>query len=165
MSGSSAGGSGNACFPRWRCWGIDLLWADQTTRGGICGARTDRRHRARVRGPRHRRPIVLIHAGVCADFFAPLVQEPALSGNFTLVRYHRTGYAGSGRLQGAVSLARQAARCRALMRHLGIERAHIVGHSSSASIALQLGLDAPDAGAVPVDFRFGCRLAMSGSAA
>jgi pimeloyl-ACP methyl ester carboxylesterase len=90
-------------------------------------------------------PIVLIHAGVCADFFVPLVQEPALSGNFTLVRYHRTGYAGSGRLPGAVSLARQAAHCRALMRHLGIERAHIVGHSSSASIALQLGLDAPDA--------------------
>ena len=31
------------------------------------------------------------------------------------------------------------------MRHLGIERAHIVGHSSSASMALQLALDAPDA--------------------
>jgi pimeloyl-ACP methyl ester carboxylesterase len=31
------------------------------------------------------------------------------------------------------------------MRHLGIERAHVVGHSSSAVIALQLALDAPDA--------------------
>jgi pimeloyl-ACP methyl ester carboxylesterase len=31
------------------------------------------------------------------------------------------------------------------MRHLGIERAHVVGHSSSALIGLQLALDAPDA--------------------
>jgi pimeloyl-ACP methyl ester carboxylesterase len=30
------------------------------------------------------------------------------------------------------------------MRHLGIERAHVVGHSSSAIMALQLALDAPD---------------------
>jgi pimeloyl-ACP methyl ester carboxylesterase len=31
------------------------------------------------------------------------------------------------------------------MRRLGIEQAHLVGHSSSAAIALQLALDAPDA--------------------
>ena len=31
------------------------------------------------------------------------------------------------------------------MRELGITRAHIVGHSSSVSLALQLALDAPDA--------------------
>jgi pimeloyl-ACP methyl ester carboxylesterase len=44
-----------------------------------------------------------------------------------------------------VSLAQQAVYCRSLMRHLGIERAHVVGHSSSGNIALQLALDAPDA--------------------
>src|SRR5262249_17658947 len=32
-----------------------------------------------------------------------------------------------------------------LMRQLGIERAHVVGHSSSVAVALQLALDAPDA--------------------
>ena len=31
-----------------------------------------------VRG--HGQPVVLIHAGVCADFFAPLMDEPALAG-------------------------------------------------------------------------------------
>jgi pimeloyl-ACP methyl ester carboxylesterase len=89
-------------------------------------------------------PVVLMHAGVCADFFAPLLEQPALADRYSVVGYHRTGYAGSVRLPGWVSFAQQASHCRALMRHLGIERAHVVGHSSSASMALQLALDAPD---------------------
>jgi pimeloyl-ACP methyl ester carboxylesterase len=88
-------------------------------------------------------PVVLIHAGVCADFFRPLA-EP-LSAHHTVLRYHRTGYAGSDRIEGAVDFARQAAHCRALMRHVSVERAHVVGHSSSASMGLQLALDAPEA--------------------
>jgi len=34
---------------------------------------------------------------------------------------------------------------RALMRSFGIERAHLVGHSSGGTSAMQLALDAPDA--------------------
>src|SRR5581483_1531459 len=89
-------------------------------------------------------PVVLMHAGVCADFFKPLVEEPGLADHYRLVRYHRVGYAGSSRVTGPVSIAQQAAHCRALMRHLGIARAHVVGHSSSAMMALQLALDAPE---------------------
>jgi pimeloyl-ACP methyl ester carboxylesterase len=89
-------------------------------------------------------PVVLIHAGVCADFFAPLVDEPALQG-YRLLRYHRVGYGASGSVEGPVSFARQAAYCHALMREVGIERAHVAGHSSSVGMALQLALDAPDA--------------------
>ena len=90
-------------------------------------------------------PVVLIHPGHFADWFTPLLDEPAITNNYYVVRYHRTGCAGSGHIAGPVSLAQQAAHCRSLMRHLGIERAHVVGHSSSANIALQLALDAPDA--------------------
>ena len=89
-------------------------------------------------------PIVLVHAGIFADWFRPLLDEPALSGRYRVVSYHRVGYAGSGRVTGPVSIAQQAAHLRALMRHLGIEKAHIVGHSSGGNIALQLALDAPD---------------------
>jgi pimeloyl-ACP methyl ester carboxylesterase len=42
-------------------------------------------------------------------------------------------------------MAAHAAHCHQLMRELGIPRAHIVGHSSSVPVALQLALDAPDA--------------------
>jgi hypothetical protein len=72
-------------------------------------------------------PVVLIHAGLCADFFRPLIEQRALTDRYTLLRYHRTGYAGSGVLPGAVGFAQQAEHCRALMSHLGIERAHVVG--------------------------------------
>ena len=89
-------------------------------------------------------PVVLIHAGLLADWFAPLVGQPALARSFQTVTYHRPGYAGSGRVAGPLGIERQAELCHGLMRRLGIERAHIVGHSSSAAMALQLALDAPD---------------------
>jgi pimeloyl-ACP methyl ester carboxylesterase len=61
-----------------------------------------------------------------------------------MLTFHRVGYAGSSRVAGPVSIARQAAHVRALTRYLGIERAHVVGHSSGGNIALQLALDAPE---------------------
>lgn len=85
---------------------------------------------------------MLVHAGICADWFRPLLEEPALAG-YRLVSYHRVGYAGSDRLAGPVSIEQQADQCRALLGRLGIERAHLVGHSSGGNIALQLALDAP----------------------
>jgi pimeloyl-ACP methyl ester carboxylesterase len=88
-------------------------------------------------------PVILIHAGVVADFFAPLMGRPELDG-YRLIRYHRAGYAGSGKGE-SVDMGRQAAHCLALMRHLGVDRAHLVGHSSSANMAIQVALDAPDA--------------------
>lgn len=90
-------------------------------------------------------PVVLIHPGHFAEWFAPVLDEPALTNYYRVLTYHRAGCAGSSPLAGPVSFAQQAAHCRSLMRHLGIERGHIVGHSSSGNIALQLALDAPDA--------------------
>jgi len=90
-------------------------------------------------------PVVLIHPGHFADWFAPLLDEPALTDRYRVVSYHRVGCVGSSHIAGAVSFAQQAAHCRSLMRHLGIERTHVVGHSSSGNVALQLALDTPDA--------------------
>lgn len=90
-------------------------------------------------------PVVLIHPGHFADWFTPLLDEPTLTNHYRVLSYHRAGCARSGHIAGPVSLAQQADHCRSLMRQLGIKRAHVVGHSSSANIALQLALDAPDA--------------------
>jgi pimeloyl-ACP methyl ester carboxylesterase len=88
-------------------------------------------------------PVVLVHAGIFAGWFDPLLDEAALTSRYRVVSYHRVGYAGSDRVTGPVSIAQQAGHLRALMRHLGIEKAHVVGHSSGGNIALQLALDAP----------------------
>jgi pimeloyl-ACP methyl ester carboxylesterase len=89
-------------------------------------------------------PVVLVHAGIFADWFKPLRDEPALTGKYRVLSYHRVGYAGSSRLPGPLSLAQQAGHLRALMQKLGIPRAHLVGHSSGGNIALQLALESPE---------------------
>lgn len=90
-------------------------------------------------------PVVLIHWGLCAAWAEPLIGAAALADRFRLLRYHRAGFAGSDRIQTPPSMADHAEHCRLLMRQLDIERAHVVGHSSSAVIALQLALDFPEA--------------------
>ena len=90
-------------------------------------------------------PVVLIHWGVGATWAEPLLEQRALVDHYRLLNYHRAGFGGSSRIEGPIGFADHAAHCRLLMRALGIERAHLVGHSSSAAIALQLALDSPEA--------------------
>ncbi len=90
-------------------------------------------------------PVLLIHGAFLADAFAPLLAESALTDRYRVISYHRRGFAGSTPARGEADVAQQAADARALLAHLGIARAHIVGHSYGGCVALQLALDAPDA--------------------
>jgi pimeloyl-ACP methyl ester carboxylesterase len=89
-------------------------------------------------------PVVFVHAGVFSDFFAPLIEQPALVERYRLLTYDRIGCGGSSRAQGPTSLSQEAQQCRSLMRHLGIAKAHIVGHSNSGNLVLQVALETPD---------------------
>jgi pimeloyl-ACP methyl ester carboxylesterase len=89
-------------------------------------------------------PVVLVHGAHLADAFAPLLAEPALTERYQLILYHRHGFAGSTHAEVPLSIAQQAADCRALMDHLGVRRAHVAGHSYGGVIGLQLALDYPD---------------------
>src|SRR5687768_12027855 len=88
-------------------------------------------------------PVLLVHGALVADWFAPLLVESSLTERYSLINHHRIGYGGSTHVGAPVSIADQAAHFRALLKHLGVERAHVVGHSSGANIVLQLALDAP----------------------
>src|SRR5262249_29705306 len=70
-------------------------------------------------------PVVLVHAGVFAGWYKPLLNELALTNRHRVLTYNRVGYAGSSRVAGSVSIAQQAAHIGALMRHVGMQRAHL----------------------------------------
>ena len=89
-------------------------------------------------------PLVLIHGAILADAFSPLLAQPRIANTYRVIAYHRRGFAGSSRASAPFVIGQQAADARALLRHLGITRAHIAGHSYGAAIALQWALDAPD---------------------
>ena len=86
-------------------------------------------------------PVVCIHGAFVADAFRPLFAQADLTERYRLIAYHRRGYAGSSPASATLGLADQAADCRRLLDHLGIPRAHVVGHSFGGAVALQLALD------------------------
>lgn len=88
-------------------------------------------------------PVLLIHGSLIADSFLPLMGETSLA-NYRLIRYRRRGFSGSSAHKGPCSIERQASDAAALLRQLGVRRAHIAGHSYGAIIALQVALDASD---------------------
>jgi len=80
-------------------------------------------------------PLLLVQAGVFADWFAPLAHSTALAG-FRMIRVPRGGYGG---VQAAkpISIGEHA-------RHLSVllaEKVHVAGHSSGALISLQFAAD------------------------
>jgi 3-oxoadipate enol-lactonase len=85
-------------------------------------------------------PVLLI-SPVLADGFMPLIENGPLADRYQLIRYHKRGWAGSTHPDGAVSVGDHAADAAALLDHLGIAHAHVVGHSSGAAVAAQLALD------------------------
>ncbi len=87
--------------------------------------------------------VLLIHGGHIADAFLPLMREPALADPYRLVRYRRRGFAGSDPHSGPFRIEEQAQDALALIKYLGLERAHVVGHSYGGAIAVQLALEAP----------------------
>jgi len=87
--------------------------------------------------------VLLIPPGPLADGFLPFLSEDAVAERYRLIQYHRRGQVGSSQATPPVSYAEQAADAAGLLNHLGVDRAHVVGHSTGANIALQLALDRP----------------------
>jgi pimeloyl-ACP methyl ester carboxylesterase len=88
--------------------------------------------------------VLLIPPGPLADGFLPFLSEGALADRYRLIQYHRRGQVGSSQATPPVSYSDQAADAAGLLSHLGVGRAHVVGHSTGANVALQLALDRPE---------------------
>lgn len=89
-------------------------------------------------------PVLLIHGALIADAFRPLLAEPTLTERYRLIAYRRRGYGDSTSVERSITMEDQAADGRGLLRYLGFDPAHVVGHSYGGSIALQMAMDAPD---------------------
>jgi pimeloyl-ACP methyl ester carboxylesterase len=86
-------------------------------------------------------PLLLIHAGLFADWFTPLAATPETSP-YRVIRMTRAGYTGAPAPSG-LTMADHAAHAAALLDRLGAAPAHVVAHSSGTAIALQLAFDHP----------------------
>ncbi len=89
-------------------------------------------------------PVFLIHGSILADYLSLIRAEPTLTKQYRTISFSRRGFGGSTHHTGAFSIREQASDCRKLMHHLGIDSAHIVGHSYGGGIAMQLAVDSPE---------------------
>ncbi|MDQ3822431.1 MAG: alpha/beta hydrolase [Actinomycetota bacterium] len=84
--------------------------------------------------------VVLVHAGI-ADMSQWDAQVEALRDRFRVVRYDVAGFGRSPLAPGAFSHVRDL---HALLEHLGVGRATLVGNSNGARIALEYALAHPE---------------------
>lgn len=87
---------------------------------------------------------LLIHGALIADAMLPLTREATLADRYRLVRYRRRGHGGSDPLPAGAGMEQQSRDARALLTQLGVERAHVIGHSGGGLMALQLAAEAPE---------------------
>lgn len=107
-----------------------------TQRVEINGAQLE----VRVRGSGE--PVVFVHGGM-GDECAAVVKEPALVDHYCVIDYHQRGWGNSTWPEGLPGdVDQQTADCRAVLRHLGIEKAHFAGQSGGGRVLLQLAQDA-----------------------
>ena len=87
---------------------------------------------------------VLLMEPVVPGAFLPFLSEPALVDRYQLIRYHKRGWCGSTHTAPPLRMEDHAADAAALLDYLDIPRAHVAGHSSGGTVAMELAFERPD---------------------
>ena len=89
-------------------------------------------------------PLVLLHGGMLTiDLnFATLI--PTLAERHLVIGVETQGHGRTADIDRPITPADTAADVVALLDHLGIERAHVLGHSMGAATAIELAVSHPD---------------------
>ncbi|KAA2261112.1 alpha/beta fold hydrolase [Solihabitans fulvus] len=88
-------------------------------------------------------PLVLLHGGMLTiDLnFAGLI--PTLARTHLVIGVELQGHGRTADIERAITPAALAGDVVALLDHLGIDRAHVLGHSMGAAVALELAVNHP----------------------
>jgi len=94
-------------------------------------------------GPDDGVPLVLVHGGMLSiDLsWAPLI--PLLADRYRLVAVEVQGHGRTADIDREITPAATASDVVGLLDHLGIERAHVLGHSMGGAVALELAVSHP----------------------
>jgi pyruvate dehydrogenase E2 component (dihydrolipoamide acetyltransferase) len=88
-------------------------------------------------------PVVLVH-GFGADLNAWMFNQPALAGRHRVIALDLPGHGGAEKQVGAGDIAVFAAAVTDVVAALGLDRAHLVGHSMGGAIAIAVAQRHPD---------------------
>jgi pimeloyl-ACP methyl ester carboxylesterase len=89
-------------------------------------------------------PPLLLIAGMVSDSASWQPLLPLLSNHFTIIRPDNRTTGRTTPWDAPTSIAHCANDCAALLEHLSVSRAHVLGHSMGGVIALQLATSHPD---------------------
>jgi pimeloyl-ACP methyl ester carboxylesterase len=88
-------------------------------------------------------PVILLHGGVGAsDWFAPIV--PKLAQGRQVILVHLQGHGHTVDIDRPLRYERMADDVAALLKHLGIEQADLLGYSLGAGVALRTAIQHPE---------------------
>ena len=91
-----------------------------------------------------RSPLVLLHGGMLTiDLnFATLI--PTLATQHRVIGVEMQGHGRTADIDREITPAALASDVIALLDHIGVERAHVFGHSMGGAATLELGVNSPD---------------------
>lgn len=88
-------------------------------------------------------PLVLLHGGMLTVDLGFGALLPALAGRHRVIAVEMQGHGRTADIDREITPANLASDVVALLDVLGVERAHILGHSLGAAVALELGVSHP----------------------
>ena len=95
-------------------------------------------------GPEDGQPLVLLHGGMLSIDLSWASLVPALVGRYRLVAVEVQGHGRTADIDREITPAHTASDVLALLDHLGVGRAHVLGHSMGGAVALELAVSHPE---------------------
>ncbi|WP_448642877.1 alpha/beta fold hydrolase [Geodermatophilus sp. URMC 63] len=89
-------------------------------------------------------PLVLLHGGMMSIDLSFAGLLPTLARRHRVVAVELQGHGRTADVDRPVTPANSASDVVALLDHLGIDRAHVLGHSMGGAVALELAVSSPD---------------------